>query len=147
MELNQKGRRPAVLARRSLVYRRLALLMLLLSLIVLSLPGHWLAALQDWIRPWWPWPSSGLGPSTLPIDKAVHALLFAVCGALFVRGWGTLRERWWLLCAALFLYGGLTELLQRYVPGRSASWGDVVADGIGVLVGVGLSLVYLRRRR
>ena len=46
----------------------------------------------------------------------------------------------------LILYGGATELIQRFVPGRSATLGDLLADGVGVLVGVGVALLYLRRR-
>jgi len=56
------------------------------------------------------------------------------------------RERWLWVCVMLTLYGGVTELIQRYVPGRSATLGDLLADGVGVLAGVGLALWYLRKR-
>jgi VanZ family protein len=36
---------------------------------------------------------------------------------------------------ALVAYGGAIELLQRWVPGRSAEWGDLLADAIGVGLG------------
>jgi len=35
-------------------------------------------------------------------------------------------------------YGGMMELLQNFVPGRTASFYDAIANGLGV--GVGLSL-------
>ncbi|MDA1372066.1 MAG: hypothetical protein O2971_15050 [Proteobacteria bacterium] len=35
-------------------------------------------------------------------------------------------------------------MIQRYVPGRSATLGDLLADGVGVLVGVGVALLSLR---
>lgn len=50
------------------------------------------------------------------------------------------------MCILLFLYALLTEMIQRYVPGRSATLGDLVADGIGVSLGVSVALRYLRDR-
>lgn len=38
-----------------------------------------------------------------------------------------------------------TEWLQSHIPGRGASWGDVLADVLGLALGVGSALV--RRRR
>ena len=96
---------------RTLWYRRLAWVSLFSIIIALSLPGHWIEALQVWALTWWPWPSSGLASSPLPIDKVIHASLFAVCAALFVRGWTTFRERWWVICLMLFLYGVVTEVI------------------------------------
>ncbi|MDO9318864.1 MAG: VanZ family protein [Gammaproteobacteria bacterium] len=133
--------------RRTRRYRRLALGSFVAISMLLSMPGHWIEALQIWIHPWWPWPSSTLMSSNLPIDKFVHASLFAVCAALFVRGWTTFRERWWLACVVLILYGVVTELVQQVVPGRSATPGDLVADGVGVMIGVGAALLYLNGRR
>jgi len=46
----------------------------------------------------------------------------------------------------LLLFGVLTELIQRYVPGRSATVGDLLADCVGIGLGVGVALVYLRGR-
>lgn len=133
--------------RRTRRYRLLALVSFFAILTALSLPGHWIVALQTWIHPWWPWPSSRLMSSNLPIDKLIHASLFAACAALFVRGWTSLKERWWLVCVLLILYGVVTELIQRVVPGRSATLGDLVADGVGVIIGVGAALLYLKRRK
>ena len=132
--------------RRTYLYRLLALLTLICSFILLSLPGSWIEFFQTWIHQWWPWPSSGLASSDFPLDKLVHATLFALCAALVVRGWTTLRQRWWLVCGLLFLYGALTELIQRFVPGRSSTLADLLADGIGVSIGVGFALMYLRKR-
>lgn len=127
------------------MHRATAIAALLATAILLSLPGNWIESLQSFIHPWWPWPASGMASSGIPLDKVVHVSLFFVCGALFVRGWSFLRQRWYLLCGLLLLFGVLTELIQRYVPGRSASVGDLVADAVGILLGVGLALVYWRR--
>lgn len=129
------------------MHRATAIAALLITAILLSLPGHWIASVQTFLQPWWPWPSSGRASSGLPLDKVVHAFLFFMCGALFVRGWSFLRQRWYVLCALLLLFGAWTELIQRYVPGRSASVADLVADGVGILLGVGVALVYWRRQR
>ena len=131
---------------RTLWYRRLAWVSLFSIIIILTLPGHWIEALQVWALTWWPWPSSGLASSPLPIDKVIHASLFAVCAALFVRGWTTFRERWWVICLMLFLYGVVTEVIQYFVPGRSASIGDLLADAAGGVIGVVAALAYLRGR-
>ena len=132
--------------RRTRLYRLLALTTFITILLVLSIPGHWLEALQSRIQSWWPWPASGFTPSNFPLDKILHASMFSLCAAMFVRGWATFAERWWLVCLMLILYGGVTEWIQRYVPGRSATLGDLLADGVGVLVGVGVALLYLRKR-
>jgi len=46
----------------------------------------------------------------------------------------------------LLVYGGLIEVLQLFVPGRSAEWGDLLADGIGIVFGIGLAAFVLRPR-
>jgi len=33
----------------------------------------------------------------------------------------------------------LIEVLQLFVPGRSSEWGDLLADGIGIVFGMGLA--------
>lgn len=42
--------------------------------------------------------------------------------------------------AGLLLYGGLIEVLQSFTPYRVAEWGDIIADGLGVIIGFGLDL-------
>ncbi len=131
---------------RTRIYRQLALATLVFILLILSFPGHWIAALQSWFQLWWPWVAPEQVPSNFPIDKLIHTALFAICAAFFVRGWHILRERWWSVCVVLILFAALTELIQRYVPGRSATLGDLLADGVGVILGVGMALLYLRKR-
>ncbi|WP_419177022.1 VanZ family protein [Desulfosediminicola sp.] len=128
-------------------YRHISIIAAILVLFLLSIPGQWISALQLYIHPLWPWPSSGLASSEIPIDKVVHASLFLVCGALFVRGWHVLQQHWYLIFLLLLLYAVLTEVIQIFVPGRSASIGDLIADVVGIGVGVGFAVVYLRKRR
>lgn len=76
----------------------------------------------------------GLFPA--PWDKLAHLLTFAVVGmaaglACSMRGW-----RMALCClAGALLVGGMDELHQIFLPGRSASWGDLAADAAGGLLG------------
>jgi VanZ family protein len=76
----------------------------------------------------------GLFPA--PWDKLAHLLTFAVVGmaaglAGGMRGW-----RMALCCVAgALLVGGMDELHQMFLPGRSASWADLAADAAGGLLG------------
>ena len=38
------------------------------------------------------------------------------------------------------LYGGLIEVLQSFMPYHLAEWGDLIADGLGVVIGFGLTV-------
>ncbi|MCB1049794.1 MAG: VanZ family protein [Acidobacteria bacterium] len=77
-------------------------------------------------------------------DKVLHALAFAVLffwgyftlNADFkpkVRRWSFAIAGWTAFCCAL--YGGLIELGQKMTTYRDASWGDMAADGVGILLG------------
>jgi len=76
----------------------------------------------------------GLFPA--PWDKLAHLLTFAVVGmaaglAGGMRGW-----RMVMCCVAgALLVGGMDELHQMFLPGRSASWADLAADAAGGLLG------------
>jgi VanZ family protein len=79
----------------------------------------------------------GLFPA--PWDKLAHLLTFAVVGmaaglAGGMRGW-----RMVLCClAGALLVGGMDEVHQVFLPGRSASWADLAADAAGGLLGAAL---------
>ena len=42
------------------------------------------------------------------------------------------------------LMGGLIEIAQYFVPGRSSEWGDLLADAGGAVTGAALALLWLR---
>lgn len=73
-----------------------------------------------------PMPSTGW-------DKVNHALAFL---ALAVLGYRAYPRRAALLLLGLLAYGGAIELLQGLTAYRSAEWLDVVADGLGALLGL-----------
>ena len=77
-------------------------------------------------------------------DKVMHALIFVT---LAVTGrFGGFGSR--ALAAGLLGYAVLTEVLQGALPiGRDGDWHDVVADAIGIAVGLGLSWLLGRTTR
>jgi VanZ family protein len=75
----------------------------------------------------------GTAESGLPLtDKHLHALAFAAL--VLPMGWA--RPGWALgIAAAALTFGGAIELIQPMV-GRTAEWGDFIADGVGCLLGL-----------
>ncbi len=89
-----------------------------------------------------------LAPVTFEGDHALaHLWMYFVLGALLWRAASassnrSLRSRPWSWASAIGLaYGIADELHQSLVPGRTASVGDVVLDGIGVALGVAAAAV------
>ena len=76
-------------------------------------------------------PPEVIGP---PIgwDKMNHAMTFAM---LTMVGFSAYPERKVQVLLGLLAYGVLIELLQSLTDFRSAEALDVVADGVGILVG------------
>jgi hypothetical protein len=85
-------------------------------------------------------PASDVPTAPPGVDKLVHGAVFA---ALAVTGrWaGTGRT---LLAVALLAYAVASEIVQGLI-GRDAAWGDVVADVVGLLVGLAAWGVVARR--
>ncbi len=85
-------------------------------------------------------------PDVLPSwplqDKVLHAGVYGLLGALWVRAFNTLK-RWqgraWPLVAAAValatLYGLSDEWHQSFVAGRSADAADLLADLLGSIIG------------
>lgn len=73
----------------------------------------------------------------IPIDKIAHFILFAGLMYLIVlsKKKYTITYKQALIIAMFsWLYGGCIELIQQYFfTYRSGSWGDFIADGMGVL--------------
>ena len=69
-------------------------------------------------------------------DKANHALAFA--SLAFSSVWAVWREprRWGWLAAALLAYGGGIEIVQTLLPPREGEWLDLLADGVGIALGL-----------
>ncbi len=83
------------------------------------------------------WPSINVGPETLGFDKVFHFTAYAVFAGLSLRA--TLRPRDWgtvvTVIVVVALFGAVDEWHQSFIPGRSMSLGDLIADSSGAVVG------------
>ncbi|HHN75411.1 MAG TPA: antibiotic resistance protein VanZ [Acidobacteria bacterium] len=74
-------------------------------------------------------------------DKIIHALVFGLLAGLWMRaldGWeGGLASRALLAICVTTAWGVLDEIHQAFVPGRTASALDALADLAGAVVVVG----------
>jgi VanZ family protein len=94
-----------------------------------------------------------LAGGLLPIEQLPYVPLWDKLkhlGAyLFLGFWfGSLlaRARHGLLFIALFAYGALIEVLQGLLPtGRTAEWQDLVANALGIALGLALARTSLGR--
>jgi VanZ family protein len=73
-------------------------------------------------------------------DKLNHALAFASLAWCATLGWPTppgAHAGWHRLRLALALlaFGAFVEVVQAQMPPRSAEWADLLADGVGIVLG------------
>lgn len=69
-------------------------------------------------------------------DKSNHALAFAsLAFACVWSKWPSPRQWGWIV-AALVAYGIGIEIAQSFLPPREADWHDVVADSVGIALGL-----------
>lgn len=84
-------------------------------------------------------------------DKILHALLFV---PIIPLTWLAFRPRWavskvLILWTGLF-FGILTEVIQHYLPYRTADIADVAADVLGSVIGIPfilLSFLFYKRKQ
>lgn len=85
-------------------------------------------------------------------DKIVHIAVYAILAYFLLCGWcvdknKTLRKKEVVVVlTVIILYGLSDEFHQSFVPGRQPSWYDVLADGVGGLLGL-LALALQPQRR
>ena len=68
-------------------------------------------------------------------DKLNHMVAFTALAFVATLGFPISRARRALVLCALLAFGGLIEVGQLWVPGRSADWADLLADAVGVASG------------
>lgn len=74
-------------------------------------------------------------------DKWLHILIFVPFGLLWVAS--GYRPRWVLVAG--IAYGALIEIIQYLLPiNRLAEWGDLLADVLGLLLGLALGRIWVR---
>jgi len=79
-------------------------------------------------------------------DKLAHAVAFVVLAGLTVFVVIRSRRRSWLVLGYGATMGVATELLQSFVPGRTASGWDWLADVVGTALCLLLVGLWLRRK-
>ena len=92
-----------------------------------------LAVLAATIMPsiWWPhFPHSRL----LSMDKWLHLFTFLILALWFSGQYA--RNSYWRLGAGLIAFGLLIEAGQAMLSYRSAEWADLVADILGIAIGL-----------
>jgi VanZ family protein len=72
-------------------------------------------------------------------DKALHFTAYFGLAWLGTLAWGR-RVRPLLILAVVLALGGILEILQGMV-GRDGEWGDMLANTLGGLAGMGLALL------
>ena len=89
------------------------------------------------------WPLEAPPPAPEGSDKLVHFIAFAALAFPLAR-----TGRFGLLPVLIgaSAFGGAIELIQPSFN-RSADFNDWVADVVGVILGIGLGLLYRRLRR
>ncbi len=70
-------------------------------------------------------------------DKLLHIIEYFLFGILGYRAFEN-RHKYIAIIISMFgiLFGCFDEIWQSFIPGRFPSYYDVIADGIGVILGV-----------
>jgi peptidoglycan/LPS O-acetylase OafA/YrhL len=103
--------------------------------------AFWLAVAAGVIVSMWPVPEDAT-PWFRYEDKAHHAVAFAV---LVVLGWLGRFRSMPRLALGLIALGAAIELAQGLTFTRTAEWADLLADTLGVVVGMA-GVAWARRR-
>ena len=80
-------------------------------------------------------PGETVAPLFFWSDKLNHAVAFLVLAFLLRMGW---KIDYLKAVALLVLYGAFIEFSQRFAIHRSAELADVVADTVGIFIGLKL---------
>lgn len=83
------------------------------------------------------WPGVSVGPDVLPLDKVFHFSAYAVLSALMLRATLTPRDAGTvaMVIALVALFGAVDEWHQSFIPSRSMSFADWIADSTGAILG------------
>ncbi len=80
-------------------------------------------------------------------DKGNHALAFGVLAVVADVAFSAWLQRRRRVVAGLLAYGAFIELVQTQIPERTGEWPDLLADGVGIALGLlALAAVQTMRR-
>jgi VanZ family protein len=77
-------------------------------------------------------------------DKTLHFIAFAVLVILLNFSY---KMRWWRSALYLLFYAFFIEFSQYFTPNRCSEWLDIVADTIGITIGLVCYLFYEKLER
>ena len=77
-------------------------------------------------------------------DKLHHAFAFTVLAGVAELAFWPQQGHRWRVALGLLIWGGVIELVQSQLPTRSAEWGDLLADAVGMALGLLLALPLVR---
>jgi VanZ family protein len=83
-------------------------------------------------------PQPHVGWADLVISSGAHSFVFGVLAVLWARALGERRHALILAFALTMLYALTDEFHQAFVPGRHPDLWDLVCDGFGAVLGLGL---------
>lgn len=75
------------------------------------------------------------------VDKWLHGVTFTVLALWFAGLYA--RHNYWLILAGLTLFGLVVEACQLMVSYRTADWGDIGANTVGIIAGLTAALAGL----
>lgn len=78
-------------------------------------------------------------------DKSLHFIEYGILGVLLRRAGGDTVFGTIYLCLFGIVIGCLDEFWQTFIPGRTGSYFDVMADAIGVIFGVCTTNYFLNK--
>ena len=107
-------------------WRFAGLALLLLVLAATMMPAIWMWPGRQNFVAWF-----------VDFDKWLHGVTFAFLAVWFSGQYR--RESYWRVGLGLIIFGVLIEACQRMVTYRSSEWYDIVADIVGILVGLAVA--------
>lgn len=90
-------------------------------------------------------PYGSLPGGRIPVDAIARAAAFFLLALIPMYSFGKLRNAVYAALSMAVL-GIVLEVLQQYVPGRSCSAGDMIANNLGVLLGFFVGLLIRFRK-
>ena len=83
---------------------------------------------------------------TVGWDKLIHLLLYGILAWLAMRARVNGRPAVWIILLFCVVYGASDEFHQMFVPGRTSSIWDLLADTLGAALSAALFLALAKRR-
>ncbi|MEH7306889.1 VanZ family protein [Neobacillus drentensis] len=91
--------------------------------------------------------SADINILNLIVRKATHIIVFGILALLLFKSLEINRYSYILAWFLTFLYAMTDEYHQSFMPGRVASFRDVLFDSVGALIDLLIAFFIIRRKR